>query len=138
MSTYSIQILVLNSEQNGIKIYNRPIDWSGGVINFSRSMVKDVKAYVLWNEEQGHYSVYVGKSDNIISRTQEHVDCKDFWTKALIMVSTNNISNSAHVGWIEANLVQKVKELSGHNILDCNQPYETNLNFQDKPWQQHY
>ena len=141
MSTYSIQILVLNGKQDGIKIYNRPIDWSGEIITFPRSLVKDVKSYVpdstngvyfLWNKEQGHYSVYVGKSDDIISRIQQHVDGKDFWTNALIMISSNNILNSAHVGWIEANLVQKVKELSGHSVLNGNQPSDPNLNLQDK------
>lgn len=141
MSTYSIQILVLNGKKDGIKIYNRPIDWSGEVITFPRSLVKDVKAYVpdstngvyvLWNKEQGHYSVYVGKSDNIISRIQQHVDGKDFWTDALIMISSNNILNSAHVGWIESNLVQKVKELSAHTVLNGNQPSDPKLNLQDK------
>lgn len=141
MSTYSIQILVLNGKKDGIKIYNRPIDWSGEVITFPRSLVRDVKAYVpdstngvyvLWNKDQGHYSVYVGKSDNIISRIQQHVDGKDFWTDALIMISSNNILNSAHVGWIESNLVQKVKELSGHTVLNGNQPSDPNLNLQDK------
>lgn len=141
MSTYSIQILVLNGKQDGIKIYNRPIDWSGEIITFPRSLVKDVKAYVpestngvyvLWNKEEGNYSVYVGKSDNIISRIQQHVEGKDFWTNALIMISSNNILNSAHVGWIEANLVQKVKELSGHTVLNGNQPSDPKLNLQDK------
>lgn len=141
MSTYSIQILVLNGKQDGIKIYNRPIDWSGEIITFPRSLVKDVKAYVsdntngvyvLWNKERDHYSVYVGKSDNIISRIQQHVDGKDFWTDALIMISSNNILNSAHVGWIEANLVQKVKELSTHAVLNGNQPSDPNLNLQDR------
>lgn len=141
MSTYSIQILVLNGKKDGIKIYNRPIDWSGEVITFPRSLVKDVKAYVpdstngvyvLWSKERSNYSVYVGKSDNIISRIQQHVDGKDFWTDALIMISSNNILNSAHVGWIESNLVQKVKELSGHTVLNGNQPSDPNLNLQDK------
>ena len=141
MSTYSIQILVLNGKQDGIKIFNRPIDWSGEIITFPRSLVRDVKAYVpdstngvyvLWSKENGNYSVYVGKSDNIISRIRQHVDGKDFWTDALIMVSSNNILNSAHVGWIEANLVQKVKELSGHTVLNGNQPSDPKLNLQDK------
>ena len=141
MSTYPIQILVINGNQDGIKIYNRPIDWSGEIISFPKSLAKDVKAYVpdstngvyvLWNEVQGHYSVYVGKSDNIISRIQQHVDGKDFWTNALIMISSNNILNSAHVGWIEANLVQKVKELSAHSVINGNQPSDPNLNLQDK------
>ena len=141
MSTYSIQILVLDGKQDGIKIYNRPIDWSGEVITFPRSLVREVKAYVpsntngvyvLWNAEKGDYSVYVGKSDNIISRIQQHVDGKKFWTDALIMISTNNILNSAHVGWMEANLVQKVKELSKHTVLNGNQPSDPNLNLQDK------
>lgn len=141
MSTYSIQILVINGKQDGIKIYNRPIDWSGEIITFPRSLVKDVRAYVpastngvyiLWNKEGDKYSVYVGKSDSIMSRIQQHVDGKDFWTNALILVSSNNILNSAHVGWIEANLVQKVKELSGHQIINGNQPADPNLNLQDK------
>ena len=141
MSTYSIQILVINGKQDGIKIYNRPIDWSGEIITFPRSLVKDVRAYVpastngvyiLWNKEGDKYSVYVGKSDNIMSRIQQHVDGKNFWTNALILVSSNNILNSAHVGWIEANLVQKVKELSGHQIINGNQPADRKLNLQDK------
>ena len=141
MSTYSIQILVLNGKQDGIKIYNRPIDWSGEIITFPRALVKEVKAYVpdstngvyvLWNKVRDKYSVYVGKSDNIISRIQQHVDGKEFWTNALILISSNNILNSAHVGWIEANLVQKVKELSSHNVMNGNQPSDPNLNLQDK------
>lgn len=141
MSTYSIQILVLDGKQDGIKIYNRPIDWSGEIITFPRSMVKEVKShvtestngvYILWSKELKNYSIYVGKSDNIISRIQQHVEGKDFWTNALIMISSNNLLNAAHVGWIEANLVQKIKELSGHKVLNGNQPSDPKLNLQDK------
>lgn len=141
MSTYSIQILVLNGRQDGIKIFNRPVDWSGEIITFPRSLAKDVKehipentngVYILWSKEQGEYSVYVGKSDNIISRIQQHLDGKDFWTNAVVLISSNNILNSAHVGWIEANLVQKVKEVSRHKVVNGNQPSDPKLNLQDK------
>lgn len=141
MSAYSIQILALKGKKDGIKIYTRPTDWSGVIITFPKFLVKYIKeyvsestngVYVLWNKQRGTYSVYVGKSDNIISRIQQHVDGKDFWTDALIMISSNNILNSAHVGWIEANLVQKVKELSGHSVLNGNQPSDPKLNLYDE------
>jgi len=95
MSTYSIQILVLNGRQDGIKIFNRPVDWSGEIITFPRSLAKDVKehihestngVYILWSKEGNEYSVYVGKSDNIISRIQQHVDGKNFWTNAVVLI----------------------------------------------------
>ena len=141
MSTYSIQILVLNGRQDGIKIFNRPVDWSGEIITFPRSLAKDVKehipegtngVYILWSKEGNEYSVYVGKSDNIISRIQQHVDGKNFWTNAVVLISSNNILNSAHVGWIESNLVQKVKEVSRHKVVNGNQPSDPKLNLQDK------
>ena len=141
MSTYSIQILVLDGRQDGIKIFNRPVDWSGEIITFPRSLAKDVKeyipestngVYILWSKERNEYSVYVGKSDNIISRIQQHIDGKNFWTNALVLISSNNILNSAHVGWIEANLVQKVKEVSRHKVINGNQPSDPKLNLQDK------
>ena len=141
MSTYSIQILVLDGKKEGVKIYSRPVDWAGEIITFPKSLVRNVRdhvpestngVYILWSKQGGSYSVYVGKSDNIISRIQQHVDGKDFWTNALILISNNNILNSAHVGWIEANLVQKVKELSTHKVLNGNQPADPRLNLQDK------
>lgn len=141
MSKYSIQILVLNGKQDGIKIFNRPVGWSGEVITFPRSLARDVKehipestngVYILWSKERSEYSVYVGKSDNIISRIQQHIDGKDFWTNAVVLISSNNILNSAHVGWIEANLVQKVKEVSRHKVVNGNQPSDPRLNLQDK------
>ena len=141
MSTYSIQILVLDGKKDGIKIYDRPVDWSGQIITFPKSLVRDVAehvpkntngVYVLWSRSDRQYSVYVGKSDDIISRIRQHIDGKSFWTDALILVSTNNILNSAHVGLIEANLVQRVKELSNHNVMNGNQPSDPKLNLSDK------
>tara|TARA_B100000963_G_scaffold340880_1_gene339995 strand:+ start:97 stop:1017 length:921 start_codon:yes stop_codon:yes gene_type:complete len=141
MSTYSINILVIDGKKEGVKIYSRPVDWAGQIITFPKSLVRNVRdyvpestngVYILWSKQGGSYSVYVGKSDNIISRIQQHVDGKDFWTNALILISNGNILNSAHVGWIEANLVQKVKEISTHKILNGNQPADPMLNLHDK------
>jgi hypothetical protein len=141
MSDYLIQILVRGGQRDGVKIYTRPVDWAGEVITFPRYMTKELKThvaentngiYVLWSVTNGIYSIYVGKSDNIVNRIQQHQDGKNFWTNALVMVSNNNILNAAHVSWIESNLVNKVTEISQHKVMNGNKPSDPKLNLQDK------
>lgn len=147
MSSYTIQILVVDGKQDGIKLYNRPVDWSGEIITFPRHMTKDLKGYVsedtngiyvLWAKLNNAYEIYVGKSDDILNRLKNHLDQKDFWTNALIMVSGNNILNSAHVGWLEHVLVQKVSEVSRHKVHNGNKPRNPKLNLQDQTLAQNF
>lgn len=143
MESYTIQIHVVDGKRDGIKIYNRPDDWSGEIITFPKSLHKELNSlqfiqpntsgvYVLWSKNHGKYELYIGKSDDIKQRIGEHVETKVFWTDALVMISNNNTLNSAHVNWIEHMLIRKVRELSDHDVHNSNQPKDPFLNLQDR------
>ena len=68
--------------------------------------------YFLIAHYEDETRIYVGKSQNIFQRIQEHIIKKDFWDECYIFVTDNNSFNMATVDYLEHLFIQKVKKSS--------------------------
>jgi len=76
--------------------------------------------------------VYVGQGDAVRPRLEAHHAKKDFWTTAIFFVSKDANLNSAHVHYLEAELVRLAKEAHRCELDNGNQPEKPSLSAADE------
>jgi hypothetical protein len=117
----TIQIFLPSGEPHGIRIAEittRIVQ----VIEVSRSLLADflameqssqVGVYVLVGEETGDDDrrVYVGQSGDLRTRLAQHHQKKDFWQRALVLISRTNSLTQTHALFLEWHALQKLRQV---------------------------
>ena len=79
--------------------------------------------YILFGrDESDEDTVYVGKSEDIQRRLVQHAGSKDFWEEAIAFVSKDDHLNAGHIGWLEANAYQIIREAGQVNVANDSAP----------------
>ena len=137
---YTISIHVVHGNPNGVRLVERPADWTGSAVVFPKVDFDAAKAtekldgvgiYILWSKDVLGSPIYVGQSEQLSYRISEHIKHKHFWSMATVFVSENNTLNAAHIRWLEHKLVLRLNELGTRTIKNANVPSETKLSIQD-------
>lgn len=137
---YTISIHVVHGNPNGVRLVERPADWTGSAVVFPKEDFDAAKAtekldgvgiYILWSKDVLGSPIYVGQSEQLSYRISEHIKHKHFWNMATVFVSENNTLNAAHIRWLEHKLVLRLNELGTRTIKNANVPSETKLSIQD-------
>ena len=137
---YTISIHVVHGNPNGVRLVERPADWTGSAVVFPKEDFDAAKAtekldgvgiYILWSKDVLGSPIYVGQSEQLSYRISEHIKHKHFWNMATVFVSDNNTLNAAHIRWLEHKLVLRLNELGTRTIKNANVPSETKLSIQD-------
>ena len=76
--------------------------------------------------------IYVGQGDVVRPRLEAHHARKDFWTTAIFFVSKDSNLNSAHVHYLEADLVRLAKEAHRCELDNGDQPQRPSLSAADE------
>jgi len=141
--SYTIKILVLNGDPEGVRIIDR-MNWTGQGIVFPREDWLSLKnresltrpgVYILvgYSSDQDELlTIYVGEGDGIKDRIDSHYKNKEFWSWGIAFVSTNHSLNKAHVQWLEYSLLKRASEINRCRISNSNVPQEPLLNEADK------
>jgi hypothetical protein len=130
---FTIRILVPDGDPEGIRIIDL-MNWTGKGVVFPRQKWPDVKLrgdlastgiYILVGagDDVGNDVVddarkislpiiYIGQSEDVVQRIDQHNQNKDFWDWAIVFVSTSSSGrlNRAHATWIEHALIQQAKQ----------------------------
>jgi hypothetical protein len=141
---YTIRLFVPDGDPKGLKIIDK-MNWTGASLVFPRDILAEVtnrselsKAgiYILVglpeDEEDPRTVLYIGQTDNLKQRLQNHEKEKDFWSWACVFVSTNDGLNRAHITWIEHELVRLAHKYEQAIILNGNNPSEPTLTEAEK------
>ena len=124
----TIQIFLPSGEAHGIRIAEittRIVQ----VIEVPRSLLSDflameqsaqVGVYVLIGEdtEDGDRLVYVGQTGDLRARLTAHKQKKDFWERALVLVSKTNSLTQTHALLLEWHALQQIR--SAVRVADDN------------------
>ena len=134
-NSQTIQIFLPYGDPNGIKIASirtRNIE----VISFSRNKIEQfrkimenrnkISIYFLtgFNEDFSSEEIYIGETEDIISRIDQHNKSKDFWQKGYIVISTNGLLTKAHIKYMENYLYLKIKEVGIMKLNNISEPQE--------------
>ncbi|QBR84706.1 GIY-YIG nuclease family protein [Legionella israelensis] len=125
---YTIRIYVPYGDPDGIRVVDT-MNWTGRGILFPRdewnnkkddfNELKQNGLYILtsYPDENNNSTIYIGQTDEIKRRIDNHDKKKDFWDRVMIFFSTNNGLNRAHLTWLEWKLLEIAKEYQ-NSIID--------------------
>ena len=145
---FSVRLYFPDGDPRGLRIIERS-GWTGQGIAFPRAVLSESKqreelkrtgVYVLWDRDPAGIvpQVYIGQSDNVLSRLVEHDKTKDFWTDAIAFTSKDDHFNSAHARYIESVLIRRAKELAKCDIENSNEPNAPRVSQADADDAQHF
>ena len=108
------------------------MNWTGHVFKGSRSELGRIYqreeaqrtgVYILLGDKSdGSPLAYIGESDNIASRLKQHAAKKSFWSEVVFVTSKDGNLTSAHARYIEAQLIQRAKEIGRIPLENGNEP----------------
>ena len=92
------------------------------------SEAQQVGVYFLMGElsEAGLPRVYIGQSGNVGSRLVQHNQNKDFWNRALVVISLTNSMTQTHALFLEWFAIQQASQAGRYSLENGNtgsQPY---------------
>ena len=87
-----------------------------------RAELDHVAIYFLFGEsdDQAKPIVYVGQTEDLRKRLDQHNNKKDFWRTAVLIISKTQSFTQAHIRYLEWYCIQRVKEV-GRFALDNDQ-----------------
>jgi hypothetical protein len=150
MDPYSIEIFVPEGDPEGLRIVSLK-NWTGIGCVFPRHAWKEARKrpefsqtgiYILSGHDEADDIdlpgaselpvLYIGQTDELRNRINQHEKSKDFWDKCITFVSSNNFLNRAHVTWLEWALYQRAKSLNQCRLENNQAPQEPSLSEADK------
>lgn len=124
-----IRIYLKNGSVTGIR-HSEIINWSGQAIFIPRSQMKELEewdeskkpgVYFLFGVDENSIdkkAVYIGESENILSRLNDHLSKKEFWNEAIFFTSKDDNLTKSHIKYLEARLIEVSKEAQRYTILN--------------------
>jgi len=84
---------------------------------------KQVGVYLLFgeDEESGSQQLYIGQSGELSKRLSQHNQRKDFWSKAVAIVSLTNNLTQTHVLFLEWLAIKEAKSVGRYQLENGNE-----------------
>ena len=140
LSPYTLRVFVAEGDPEGLRVVER-VGWTGRGLVIprdrwaaakSRPELEQAGVYLLVGGEQDEIGqdrvvLYIGQTEALRSRLENHASNKDYWTRVILFVSNSKSLNRAHVTWLEWALINRVKGNDGVRLANGNVPIEPNL-----------
>lgn len=78
-------------------------------------------------DQPGRLRVYVGESDDVVRRQDEHARRKEFWDTVVVFISQDNRLTKGHVRWLEAELIRQVLDAKRATLDNSQRPQPPSL-----------
>ena len=131
----SLELFFVNGRPNSL-VTAEMFGWTGHVLVAARLEIGEALkrkeasytgVYLLIGETNEKPKIYIGEGENISQRIRSHDTTKDWWTKAILITSTANNLNKAHVKYLEARLVHISQTVKHHEVDNGNAPLQPSL-----------
>lgn len=111
----SLELFFIDGKPDGM-LTVEVFGWTGHILVLPRTRLVDALkreessytgVYILLGDKDEEPLAYIGEGESIAKRIKQHDSKKDWWTKAVLITSTANNLNKAHVRYMEARLIQE-------------------------------
>ena len=133
----TIRIYLAGGLPTGIR-HAEIVNWTGQAVACPRARIGEL---VEWHEvaRPGVYFllrsgfdtdagiVYIGESEDVLSRVADHVKAKDFWTELVAITSKDQNLTKAHIRHLERRLILLAKEAGRYTLDNDNEPASVTL-----------
>ncbi|MEA4888887.1 MAG: GIY-YIG nuclease family protein [Clostridiaceae bacterium] len=128
----SIKIFLMDGDPNG-RCLCELSNWSGIAYKIPRIMIKQCNdrpelsnpgIYFLFGSDLAADMplIYIGESEDIVSRLKQHIEEKDFWNEAIIFLSKDDHLNKAHIKYLENIFHEIARKSARYKIVNNNIP----------------
>lgn len=141
---FTIRIFVPDGDPEGLRIIDR-MNWTGLGIVFPREDWPEIKqrsdfsrpgVYILigYVTDDDLPTLYIGQGDVVRARLESHVQNKDFWSKAVVFVSSASSGglNRAHATWLEHALINRAVTADRSHLENGTEPQAPQLSKAEK------
>lgn len=131
----SLELFFIDGKPDGM-LTAEVFNWTGHVLMTPRTRVaealkrKEAKytgVYLLFGEQDEEPLVYIGEGEDISDLIRNHDVKKDWWTFAILITSTADNLNKAHVKYLESRLVEEAREIGRITLENGNTPTRPSL-----------
>lgn len=139
----TIRIYLKSGSVTGIR-HSEIVNWSGQAMFIPRSQIKELGewdeskrpgVYFLFGIDENSIdkkAVYIGESENILERLNEHLSKKEFWNEAIFFTSKDDNLTKSHIKYLEARLIGMSKDAQRYTILNSTSGTSSSLPRSDK------
>ena len=137
----TIQMIIFDNNPNGM-IMSELSNWNGRVFKIARSELRSFYErnesgftgiyFLVGRDDYNNDTVYVGEAENMQRRLKQHLNDKDYWNDAIVVISKDNILNKAHVKYLE-NIFYSLAVASGRAVVvNSNIPTKSSVSEYDE------
>lgn len=129
----SIKLFLMDGTPNG-RIFAELSNWTGKAYKLPRTMVAQsddrsdltgTGVYLLFGKDPDDDSrdmVYIGESEEIQKRLRSHLDEKEFWNYAVVIISKDDNLNKAHLKYLESKMYDRAIGAKRYQVNNVNKP----------------
>jgi hypothetical protein len=126
----SLELFFIDGRPDGM-LTAEVFNWTGHVLMTPRTQVSEALKrkeadfagiYILFGEKDEKPLVYIGEAENVADRIRNHDIKKDWWTSAVLITSSDNKLNKAHVKYLEARLIRLAVTINKTNLDNATNP----------------
>jgi hypothetical protein len=129
----SIRLFLIDGMPNG-RVFAELSNWIGKVYKLPRTMIAPSEdridlagtgVYLLFGKDPDDDSrdmVYIGESEEVYKRLRSHLDGKEFWNYAVVIISKDDNLNKAHLKYLESKMYDRASEAKRYQINNINSP----------------
>lgn len=146
MQGRTIKIHLVEGTPNGVTTVEIIASWTGQVILAPQAKVAELAkrpevqrsgVYILVGDDPdnpGKEQVYVGESDNVLSRLKQHIanGTKEFWNRSIIVVSKDEHLTKSLIRYLESRLIQVIGQARRATLDNGTAPERPKLPESDK------
>jgi hypothetical protein len=135
----SLELYFINGRPDGM-VTARTFGWNGQLLvvprtqlayAFSRPEARYSGIYILLGETDEGPAAYIGESEDIGVRLKTHDVEKDFWSTVVMVTTSGNELNKAHVRYLEARLIQEARRIGRTPLVNGTAPPRPGLSEAD-------
>ncbi|MCH8312769.1 MAG: GIY-YIG nuclease family protein [Nitrospinae bacterium] len=131
----SLELFFIDGNPDGM-LTAEVFNWTGHVLMTPRTQISEALSrkeanytgiYILIGENEGEPLAYIGEGEDISDRIRNHDTKKDWWTTAILITSTANNLNKAHVKYLEARMIEEARSVGKITLENGNTPTRPGL-----------
>ena len=138
----TIKLFLLDGIPNG-RMTCELSNWTGKAYKLPRNMIKDsakreelsnTGVYFLFGKPDITSEkdvIYIGEAENIIKRLSQHLNEKDYWNEAVVLISKDDNLNKAHIKHLENRLHQIAVKINRYEVKNSNTPTQPSISESD-------
>jgi hypothetical protein len=139
----TIKLFLLDGMPNG-RMTCELSNWTGKAYKLPRNMIKDSSSrdelsstgvYFLFGKPDLTSEkdvIYIGEAENIIKRLSQHLNEKDYWNEAVVLISKDDNLNKAHIKYLENRLHQIAIKVNRYKVKNSNTPTQPSISESDQ------